>query len=148
MPGLSLIAYGKLSQAATRIQICYSALAAPIAEGVRRAFYDAFTTFAVTADTLLSAMPLPLSQEAALSDTAPLDATLAAEPVSKAAANRRTLVLLANCGHMRSAVMPKLATKWVSRAIVCLWPLRHHAEKPELCVSETSMENKHVLVGR
>ena len=86
------------------------ACAGKSADSLRHAFYDAFTTFAVLADTLLTGSNATATLEAPL-DNGDLEASMT-RPLSKGSSNHRTLILLANCGQVRSSVMAELGTKY------------------------------------
>lgn len=76
------------------------------ADGIRHAFFAAFTAFAAAADTLLSAAGGMMT-----SSPNDADSAMSQQLPGSSAENGRKLLLLANCGHVRGSVLTQLVSK-------------------------------------
>ena len=98
--------------------------AGPVAEALRTAFFESFTLYAAAVDQLADQIagggaagnPLAGGKPPAQGGAGgvPPGGPGAADATPP---DRKLLVLLSNCAHVRSSVMPGLFTRWAARGI-------------------------------
>ena len=76
------------------------------AGALRHAFFDTFTTFAVTASAMAPAAPVAARASVDGGDDSSMSQTL-----SRSVTHGRMLKLVANCGHVRSVIIDDLSRK-------------------------------------
>ena len=96
--------------------------AGPVAQALRTAFFESFTLYAAAVDQLADqiaaagAAGTPPARGGAASSPRVSSALVATPP------DRKLLVLLSNCAHVRSSVMPGLLTRCVTHGTGSLAP--------------------------